>query len=60
MVALLKENISLEFTYSFRVLVHYFHGGVQADIMLENKMRVILLDPQATGAAVPLAWLEHI
>jgi hypothetical protein len=38
--ALIKENISLGLTYSFRGLAHYHHGGkhggMQADVVLER------------------------
>ena len=38
--ALIKENISLGLTYSFRGSVHYHHGGkhggMQADVVLER------------------------
>ena len=47
---LIKENISLELAYSFRGSVHYLqgeHGGVQADMVLENELTVLHLDLQA-------------
>ena len=40
---LLKENIEFGLANSFRSLVHYLHGGLQADM-------VLCLDPQATGS----------
>ena len=39
--------------YSFRGLVHSYlvlHDGVQADMVMENELRVLHLDPQATGS----------
>jgi hypothetical protein len=48
-VTLIKENISLGLSYSFR-LVHCRHGGnhgsIQADMVLEEQ-RVLYLDPKA-------------
>lgn len=45
MATLKKENISSGLAYSFRSLVHYRHGrkhgGVQADMVLEKKLRVL-------------------
>jgi hypothetical protein len=39
--------------YSFRCLVHYYHigkhGGMQTEMVLERKLRVLHLDPQAAG-----------
>ena len=40
MATLIKENISLGLTYSFKRLVHYHlgekYGGMQADMVLEG------------------------
>ena len=50
---LINENILLGLAYSFRNLVHYHHGrkhgGMQADIMLETKLRVLYPDWQVIG-----------
>ena len=43
--SLLKENIEFGLAYSFRSLVHYLHGGMQADMVLEKELRVLCLDP---------------
>jgi hypothetical protein len=52
-----KENILLGLDYSFSGLVCYYYGGrhdcVQADMVLVKELRVLLLDPQATGDCVP-------
>jgi hypothetical protein len=52
MTTLIKENISLWLAYSFKGLVYYCHGGkhtdMQADMVLEKKLRLLHLDPQAT------------
>ena len=60
---LIKENISLGLAYSFRGLVHYHHGGkrgrIQADMVLENKLRVLHLDPQAARKDCVLPWADH-
>jgi hypothetical protein len=51
MATLMKENIELGLAHSFRGLVHYCHGkkpvSVQADMVLEKKLRVLYLDPRA-------------
>jgi hypothetical protein len=47
MATLIKESISLGLAYSFRDLVHYCHGSMQVDIVLERKLRVLHLGPQA-------------
>jgi hypothetical protein len=53
---LIKENIELGLAYSFRGVVHYHqggkHGSMQVDMVLEKKLRVLDLDPQATGDCV--------
>jgi hypothetical protein len=45
---LIKANISLELAFSFRGLVHYHHGrvhgSIQADMVLEQKLRALHLD----------------
>ena len=46
---LIKESISLGLAYSFRGLVHYHHGSMQADMVLEKELRVLHLDLQAAG-----------
>ena len=42
--------------YSFRGSVHYQHGrehgGVQADMVLKQELRVLHLDLQATGSGM--------
>ena len=54
--SLIKENIELGLAYSFRGVVHYHqggkHGSMQVDMVLEKKLRVLDLDPQATGDCV--------
>jgi hypothetical protein len=53
-----KENLSLELAYSFKGLVPYPHGSVQADKMLEE-LSALHLDPHAAGGLyIPLgiAW----
>jgi hypothetical protein len=56
---LIKKNISLGLACSFRGLVHYHHGGkhgsMKTDMVLEKKLRVLHLDPQATGDCM-LHW----
>ena len=52
-------------TYSFRGLVQYHHSkkhrSMQADMVLEKKMRVLHFDLQATDSELSnWAWLEHI
>ena len=36
----------------FRGLVHYLHGSVKADMVLEKELRVLRLDPRAAEATV--------
>ena len=43
------ENIYLGLAYSFRGLVHYHYGSLQADMALEKELRVLHLDCQAAG-----------
>jgi hypothetical protein len=46
----------LGLAYSFRGSVHYHHGSVEADLVLEKELRVLHLDPQAgEGDYVPVA-----
>jgi hypothetical protein len=56
MVTLTNENISLGLAYSCKGLVQYCHdgkhGSVQADTVLEMKLRVLHLDPQAPGREI--------
>ena len=66
MTTLIKENISLWLAYSFKGLVYYCHGGkhtdMQADMVLEKKLRVLHLDLKATRKRLSLlhwAELEH-
>ena len=51
-VTLINAKILLELAYSFRGLVHYYHGSkhgsMQADMVLEEP-RVLHLDPQEEG-----------
>jgi hypothetical protein len=51
-----KFIISLGLAYSFRGLIHYYHGrnhgSLQADMVLVE-LRVLDLDPQALGDCVP-------
>jgi hypothetical protein len=48
---LIKANISLRLTCSFRGSVHYYqnrkHGSLQADMVLEE-LRVVHLDPKGS------------
>ena len=45
-----KANISMELAYIFRGLVHYHqskkHGSIQADMVLEEELRVLHLNPK--------------
>jgi hypothetical protein len=51
MATLIKDNIELGLAYSFRGLVHYHHcrkhGGMQADMVLEEELRVLHLGLKA-------------
>jgi hypothetical protein len=51
-VSFIKENTYVGLAYSFRVIVHYHHGGkycsAQADMVLEKELRVLHLDLKAT------------
>ena len=44
-VSLIKDIILLWLAYNFRGLVHYTHGSVKADMVLEKELRVLHLDP---------------
>jgi hypothetical protein len=44
---LIKENMQLGLACSFRGLVHYKHGWMQADTVLEKELRVLHLDSKA-------------
>ena len=48
---LIKEDIYLGLAYNFSCLVLFYHGGkygsVQADMVLERKLRTLHMDPQA-------------
>jgi hypothetical protein len=50
--------------YKFRALVHHHDGGkcgsMQADMVLEKKLRVLHLDTQAAGRKRYWAWLEFL
>ena len=52
---------SLGFAYNFRSLDHYCHGGeygiMQADMVLENEVRVLHLDPQAAERGSETHWV---
>ena len=54
--ALIKRNISLGLVHSFSGLVHYCHGdkhdSMQADMVLEKKLRVLHLDLLAAEETV--------
>ena len=55
MAILIREKfpLGLPSRYNtFRGLVHYLQGGVQAGVVLEKELRVLYLDPQATEATV--------
>jgi hypothetical protein len=44
---LIKKNISLKLADSFKGLVPYHHvGSIQADMVLEKELRVLILDLQ--------------
>ena len=49
----IKDNILMGLAYRSRALVHYHHGrkhgGVQADMVLEKKLRVLHPGQQAAG-----------
>lgn len=48
MTSLIKESIKVGFVYSFEHLVHYCYGekhdSTQADMVLQNNLRVFCLD----------------
>ena len=48
----INKNISLGLAYSFRGLVHYRHGSMQADMVLEKELRVPHVDLQAANETV--------
>ena len=62
MATLIKKNISLGLSQSFRGSVHYDHGSKQADMVLEKEPRVLHLDPQAAGKelCVTEPGLKHL
>jgi hypothetical protein len=45
----IKDNVALGLAYWFRGLVHHHHGGkhgsAQAELVLEEELRVLHLDP---------------
>lgn len=49
----MKESIYAGFAHSFRDLVHYHHSGehhsIQAEMMMETKLKVLHPDLQAAG-----------
>jgi hypothetical protein len=51
-ITLIKANISLGLDYSFRGSVHYHHdrkhGSEQVDMVLEEKLRILHLDLEAS------------
>jgi hypothetical protein len=61
MATLIKNNIELGLAYSFRGFVRYHHGSThgsfQAGTVLENELKILHLDPQATKG--DLRDLEH-
>jgi hypothetical protein len=56
---LINKNIQLGLAYSFRGLVHYYHGrnhgSMQVDMMVEKKLRVLYLDPTSATKGLPLS-----
>jgi hypothetical protein len=40
------DNISLGLAYMFRASVHYHHGRMQADMVLEKEPRILHLQRQ--------------
>ena len=44
-----KENHLTGADLQFRGLVHYHHGSIQADMVLEKELSVLHLDLQAAG-----------
>ena len=48
--ALIKENIEVRLAYTFRGLVHYYHGrnrgSMQVDMVLGKELRLLHLDLQ--------------
>lgn len=53
----LTENIPMGLVYNFRIFVHYHHGGecvyLEAVTVLKKELRVLQLDPKASGNYVP-------
>jgi hypothetical protein len=50
MATLLKANIQLELAYSFRCLVHHYHGrkhGIMLADMVVEERKVLYLDPKS-------------
>jgi hypothetical protein len=47
---LIKDNIYLGLGYSFKSLVHYYHGGKHGSMWAEvlEELRILQLDPKAT------------
>ena len=69
-VTLIKGKILIEVAaHSIIGLAHYHHGrkhssweygDVEADMVLEKVLRILHLDPQATGRGLRhWAWFEH-
>lgn len=50
---LMKGGSDWGLIYSFKGFAHYYqgreHGSLQEDVALEEKLRVLRLDPQAAG-----------
>jgi hypothetical protein len=61
MAALIKKSIPLRLAYSFRGSVHHHqgrkHGSRQADMVLEEELRVLHLDPQAAEGDCEPHWV---
>jgi hypothetical protein len=60
-ISFTKENIWLGLAYSFRCLAACWHGGMQADMVLEE-LRILHLDSQAADVtATPfITWVSMI
>ena len=52
-----KEQHLLGLAYIFRDLVHYHHGSMQADMVLEKELRVLHLDLQAAEQDYVPHWV---
>jgi hypothetical protein len=54
---LIKKNISLWVAYRFSGSIHYHHGGkhgsMQADLVPEEELRVLHLEPQTPEHGSP-------